>query len=617
MNTINQISSVQFQGRALNLEKKRAFLQHKASGILNQSYKDIVELSKNAPDNKLNFFEDLIEKYNQFNFYRKPEEKSDSKLVNSIFEMVKTPKNIHHEIVVRFADSFENMSRIFTIGQKKKKYLKFAKLVNDDILGLYNHNSKEFIPELLESPFIDKYIKNYKGIKPYLVANKDKPEVISKLNKMFEDKTYDKNLFNVEMNEFKIKNEFNYIGTEILNKDVYLENYNKYSHELMHTLKKAVFLNDNMLANGADKAILSALQTVNKENVELRRALTRNLVDSFHEIDNDIKTKRIKSLVRIFDKIDNDEHAKNFIKNSIGNIPESINVEDLEDVMNNVSTKKLDIFRKNAWNIIQQTEKEERINELNSNIKNPFYISKFRRANLERNSYYGMKKSSSFVSKFVLKVKNGLNILRDKMSSETTKVEEKVNIAPEIKPEIKAIEVQPEKSPKKVENKIDYKMAKQIVADNVMSFITPKLGVKTLAKQNELYTKNATKMRLSMLPEIFTSIIDTRKADRAAGRKNSHSANKDVLKLYLKINGHNKKFVNYLLKKRNADNTRMFEVKDIITILDKAELEIARAKKQNPAYRANDTRKYYNKLYEEKIAQFGKVKPQRKLKTNA
>lgn len=51
-----------------------------------------------------------------------------------------------------------------------------------------------------------------------------------------------------------------------------------------------------------------------------------------------------------------------------------------------------------------------------------------------------------------------------------------------------------------------------------------------------------------MLPEIFTSIVDTRKADRAIDKRHSRSANKDVLKLYLKINGSNKKLVNYLLK---------------------------------------------------------------------
>ena len=120
-----------------------------------------------------------------------------------------------------------------------------------------------------------------------------------------------------------------------------------------------------------------------------------------------------------------------------------------------------------------------------------------------------------------------------------------------------------------------------------------------------------------MLPEIFSSIADTRKADRAVGKKRINSANKDVLNLYLKINGKNKKFVNYLLKKRNVDNTRMFEVKDIIAILDKAEAKIAKDKKLNPAYKAKDARQYYNHLYEAKIEQYGKVKPQRKLKTNA
>ena len=49
MNTINHINSVQFQGKAQVLERRRAFLQNKASGILNQNYKDIVELSKDAP----------------------------------------------------------------------------------------------------------------------------------------------------------------------------------------------------------------------------------------------------------------------------------------------------------------------------------------------------------------------------------------------------------------------------------------------------------------------------------------------------------------------------------------------------------------------------------------
>ena len=62
-------------------------------------------------------------------------------------------------------------------------------------------------------------------------------------------------------------------------------------------------------------------------------------------------------------------------------------------------------------------------------------------------------------------------------------------------------------------------------------------------------------------------IADTRKIDRAVGKTRINSSNKDALELYLLINGSNKKFVNYLLKKRNIDNTRMFEVKNIIEIV--------------------------------------------------
>lgn len=117
-------------------------------------------------------------------------------------------------------------------------------------------------------------------------------------------------------------------------------------------------------------------------------------------------------------------------------------------------------------------------------------------------------------------------------------------------------------------------------------------------------------MRLGMLPEIFSSIADTRKADRAVGKHRINSSNKDALDLYLLINGSNKKYVNYLLKKRNVDNSRMFEVKDIISMVKKAEAKIAEDKKINPEYRARDARKYYNHLYEAKLEQYGKVKRQ-------
>ena len=108
---------------------------------------------------------------------------------------------------------------------------------------------------------------------------------------------------------------------------------------------------------------------------------------------------------------------------------------------------------------------------------------------------------------------------------------------------------------------------------------------------------------MSLLPEIFASIADTRKMDRMIGKTRNQSSNKDALTLYSKINGHN-----YMLKKRNVDNSRMFEVRDIIEILEKAESKIADNKRLNLNYRAKDAKAYYNHLFDAKIEQYGKLK---------
>ena len=86
--------------------------------------------------------------------------------------------------------------------------------------------------------------------------------------------------------------------------------------------------------------------------------------------------------------------------------------------------------------------------------------------------------------------------------------------------------------------------------EKVVDFVKARLGEKTFNSQQEEFSKNATKIRMSLLPEIFASIVDTRKMDRMIGKTRNQSSNKDVLKLYSKINGQNRKFVNYMLKKQ-------------------------------------------------------------------
>lgn len=158
------------------------------------------------------------------------------------------------------------------------------------------------------------------------------------------------------------------------------------------------------------------------------------------------------------------------------------------------------------------------------------------------------------------------------------------------------------------------KARKLRVIGDVKEIISQKLGAKTLERQEELYSKNATKMRLNMLPEIFDSIKETRKIDRLVGKLKSQSSNKDAVELYSRINGNNRKLIRYMLMKRNVDGTRMFEVKEIVAFIDKANEKIAKAKQENPKFSAKDAKAYYKKLYQAKIEEYGKLKRVKKSK---
>lgn len=150
--------------------------------------------------------------------------------------------------------------------------------------------------------------------------------------------------------------------------------------------------------------------------------------------------------------------------------------------------------------------------------------------------------------------------------------------------------------------------------NEVKDFIKKKLHAKTVAKQEDLYTQNATKMRLKLLPEIFDSIKETRSIDRTVGKRKSDSANKNAVDLYNRINGQNRKLIRYMLLKRNVDGTRMFEINDIIAFIDKANKRISKEKSVNPNYKSADAKAYYEHLYQANLDMYGKLTKPKKSK---
>ena len=573
-------------------------MQQEVANMLRQDVGDIVSLTQGASKKQMSFLSVLANSFNRFNYYRAPEMQENSTLVNAIFSSVSKPNEKHLYICRNFADSFENMKDILNWAGNDKKRLNFVIKLNKDLYKMQKPEKTTLIPELLKSEYANEYMARYKEIKPYLELYKNSPDAVANLNKAFAENSFDSKYYAKLLKNSKIKDSFPFTPTSVLNSETYLKLATPENTRLAQKLEMVFSPTKEMLENGSDKDIIEILSSTTKKNHKLRMqvldVLGFSIQRSEQRVANSVQNENIKLLGKLYKILDEDKNANNFIKKSLPNLDEGIRLDELVEIIENVSTKKLNIFKENAWNIIHKTSGQERLDALNNNITDAFFETASSRVRNRLEIRYGYKKRRTIFEKMYTRIVNGLNILRDAITSDT-KVKEvalpkkKTYVEPEIT----------------VTNAKDVKKA--LLREKTISYVKAKLGKKTFASQQESFGKNATQIRMSMLPEIFASISDTRKVDRLVGKRKSSSSNKDALILYSKINGHNKKFVNYMLKKRNVDNSRMFEVKDIIAILDKAEKNITNNKKMNADYRAKDIKEYYNHLFNSKIEQYGKL----------
>lgn len=619
---INGIRAI--SGRRISPQKR--MFQREVSNLLNQDINDIVELTKNSSKKQLSLLSELATNFNRFNFYREPVKKDNPKLVNVIVGKIKKPTKMHSYICNKFSDSLESLNTIIDWAGNNKKRLNFVAQLNEDLFKYERPDGNTLIPDLLKSEHADEYMKKYDEIRSYLKLNKDNPNVVSELDKKFAEKQFDGQYFNKELNTDKNRAKYPLLDRAIVNGESSLNLLTQENHKLARMMSKVFFPTDEMMKNGAAEDVANILISTNKKNAPLREELLGRFTPTIRGIDSDFsyeQDKKLKLLARLYDTIDADKNAKNFVRKSLPKLDGNFQLDEFVDILDNVSTKKLNIFRDNAWNIISKTTGKERIDALNNNITDAFFETESTRLSNRQKIQYGYIKRRSLFKNMSIRIKNSLNKLRDAVTSDTQpkisttkevvipKNIEKIEPKPLVQPEKfvkKSIYVKPEILP------ISRTAKREILKENVISFVKNKLGEKTFSRQSDDFGKNATQIRLKMLPEIFASIADTRKVDRMIGKTKNQSSNKDVLTLYSKINGQNKKFVNYMLKKRNADNSRMFEVRDIIAILDKAENKIANNKKLNSDYRAKDAKAYYNHLFDAKVEQYGKLQRAKKTK---
>lgn len=624
MNTIGNIyhsNNLHFKGFCSVGEKTaNKVLQRQVfyKNILKEASNDVIELEKNSSESKMELMDLLVNKYNQNNFYAEKHDKENVAFLIKIFMYINKPDKKLLSFVSSYKGSFESLSRILSASQNKKEKLAFSQKIYKEIVSNSKKENQNIVYELLESPYSEEYINNYDKFKSYLKLNCDNENAVLELDKMMEANAYDQKVFDHEYKCKKFRRKFPFQETETFNVATLVENDTKPRRQLFESLSYYDKNFDKDISLGADKELLDIYLSTTDENVDLRDKIIRRTVKYSLNSDKEARHQNLAELNVLFQRIDNDKHTKDFLSNIHSNCLEKYKPSDFNNILNNISSLKLNIFKNNALSIMEQCNSKSVVETLKNEIENPFFETKYRHERKKDLIKYGFAKPESLFSKLRKRFQNKINVIRYNLANDNGPIvmARPIITAPKIEAQVISKPIQNvtlttstlDTASIIAEKRLLKAKKREETINNVFDIVSKTLGMKTLAKQKDIYGKNATKIRLGLLPEIFASIAETRKVDKAVGKKRSYSSNKDALELYQLINGNNKKFVKYLLNKRNIDKTRMFEVKDIIQMVKRANNKIQADKKLNPEYRARDARRYYNHLYESKIQQFGKVK---------
>ena len=249
MNTINnftpqtyQNNNIQFKG-LMNQKniylpkfiKKEQFLDRtkEIAEILNKKPEEIINITKNASLNKLQFVDILTDRFSEHNFTKKvsPDNVNhNANIIMEIFKSVKYPNDNHLYIAANVKGPFENLKRIFNAANNDSEKLKFVKKINKQVLdfsGYDNIKRPEIIPELLESKNANEYVKNFDTYKSYLTLNKNDENAVHNLDEMINQKTFNPEKYNIELDVKKLFMNKDIHQTDKFNKEIIKQNYNK------------------------------------------------------------------------------------------------------------------------------------------------------------------------------------------------------------------------------------------------------------------------------------------------------------------------------------------------------------------------------------------------------
>lgn len=671
LNENNQLSRSMFNkggdvsfGISLAATRKMPNRLHSTSrtiaGYLNMDYKVIDDLIGGLKSERIHFLKSLSSRYHR-NYYYNPEEAGVAENVINLFNDTRKARPANYYLIENVEGSFNDLGRLFKTV-KSKSDIEFIEKLKRHVIKDREYEGS-LIPNLFESPYSKLYKKHLANYASYLKLNLKNKNAVEDLDKLVASGNYRTLDYDAEYNVRKLFTSTT-LGDhkgQILNKDTLKKHYSHEGYEFIDTLFYKCLGNKNIsLANESQLDILRMFSTMSSKNIDLRL----KIIDKFKLNHNDPKIQDIaeselKAMRELFDIIDNDKYAVKFVKKAIRNNLDVKSIREMLDIMDSVSSKKAYIFYNNLSRIVARSKSSEQTQAIEKGLMKPFYETAYMKASREHAEKYGFVNTSNrpglekYISNFINILRFKLtpaqktytsaqslaetrklmpaydtNVTRSKYIEPITNITKKERVISTIAadrtetPAVKLTNVPTvatgtaEKvtlTPQSSEVIKNLKLAKRAEAiAEVNEIISKKLGKKTLDIQQEEYVKKMTKMRLKLLPEMFASVKDTMAFDRQSGRKIGKIKNADVVELYTRVNGKNRKLINYMLKKRNVDGSRMFSVKDITALLDKADAALVKKKQANPKMKAAEVKDYYNHIFDSYVRDYGKVKPIRK-----
>ena len=665
-------SQKSFQGIHLSREHK---LNQKAinhigndiSNLMNIRFDKIVSLMKEATGRKAEFFRTLARKYNATTDLYSPEAKN-AEQVFQLYSLVKKPNRYHHFLTMNSSASFKDLADIFSVANDRET-LSFVNDFYKDVVKSRKNGAVHVI-NILKSDMRSDLIKNIKKYATYLKLNFDDPEAVSKLSELVKSGKFKPSLFDKKYNAkklFKLNDlsenpnikfsqiEENYTpeGATFISRF-----YNDYLHSRTNTPLQEI--------NTAN--LLEMYKTTSPENLSMRLQVLYDYrfspkVDSNG---NDLIQPEIAQMLKLFDRIDKDKHLSSFMTKLMNDGHTFSSLTELNEIIDKYGSKKLNIYYQNLSRLFKDSNNEQLTSTLEKGLTDPFYETEQMYRSRINAINYGFRKQESKFSILVKKFKTKYNDLKFRFLPDSEYKPLKVNydiMQPEIeKPVQTAMEqkplvdvskdIVPSEIEKPVSSQLSANKPAQIeiepleqtlntnveenseihLADYLKRTLSPKykkfkiisdvndvigkyLKKSLIAHQQTDYAQNASKMRLSLLPDIFNSIKVTRGIARINGVSNNNVSNKDALTLYKLITGKNRKLIRYMLNKTYDNGTRIFNVKQIIALIENAESDIANYKTvDQKLFKAKDAKAYYDCLYDDLVYKYGKLPPKKRVK---